>query len=273
MNRLREFLRPSKPIAPADKPVADPKPLKPVVAVDPRENLFAMLFAIPSTTDIDRRPFDIAIRSATKNCLLPETASIVVAYAAEPPYVWSNRGYCANITVIDNTAVSRCMSNSDDDRWIRIVAASPVVEGPRRWRILTEFDAILGGEIAVGISTAPAGCTMLPGGGDWLDLLTPTDFVISTSAVFPVDRNNDDGAELSVGGQSVLTGFTRSESKKSITLIEVDLLRRTMTFSFRSADQVIRVVTTSLPDRKPDTVWRPCVVLYGAVVASILPWN
>jgi hypothetical protein len=214
---------------------------------------------------MERSPFVDCATKALTNVMLPESAAIVLAYAVDIAYTWNRKPYYAPITITGNKAVSRRCEKPADDRWIRVVALQSIADGPRRWRILTEFHPPIAGFIAIGISKAETGC-LIVNGTEWSNVSTSDDFLISTVSCDAARYT----AQLFLGGRTFTTEFARRNDSRTVALVAVDPVGQTMTVTFRCADGFSRVVTVSLPDS--DDVWRPCVTISGAVTATILPW-
>jgi hypothetical protein len=219
-------------------------------APDPR-------FDLPKPYDASRPPIGVFINNALASIWLPELRRIIAEYAAEWFYIWRSQ------SIVGPSAGSWTVSvggqiisdRQPEDDWIKFAAAHTLSEGPHRWRILTEF-GLKKGRVAVGITNYPA--------AKFIDCLTAT-------VLHPSDRSNQASVQFRIGNSyGDRTGFLKSRMAVSITLIEVDLPRRTMTTIFRDSDGWPATVKVGLPYSK--TNWRPLVAVAGAVAVRILPW-
>jgi hypothetical protein len=218
---------------------------------DPRDKLFV----IPSSTTTDDRKS--VTNAALQFVLIPELLSIIAEYAAAFVYRWPpTTGLSEKHLTIANSKAISCSDTS-----VRIVAAQSLDEGPHRWRILAELNsnAIRRPSIGIGISTEPVSAS-------WHCHNRRNDFLVFSDICEKAVAWTYRGQDIRYSDSKL----TRRFGQQTITVVEVDLPARTMTISFQDERSVI----CALPVRLSANVgtWRPCVILFGAVSATILPW-
>jgi hypothetical protein len=218
---------------------------------DPRDKLFE----IPeSTAIVDRRPFYERASAELQTVLLPVLVRIVVCYAADIVYTWPD-AVDRSVSVIGN---NRVVGTNIDKKFRRIVAPQSVTDGFCRWRILIEFGPADVGSVAVGASTAAPGMVVwnTDAPDSEFDILRSMDALIRHP-----DTNGvtDDGRPFQPFPPTAHRGMA---------VVEFDPSSRTMTTSFGRNGPLL-VLTDRLADVGR---WHPCIILIGAVSATILAW-
>jgi hypothetical protein len=237
--------------------------------------------AVSSTDDADHRKQ--TVKTALASVMLPELIGIIIGYAFLRPYTWP----AVTPTSVTTTG-AEAICHGIDSRWHRLVAAQPINEGPNRWQIWTKFRICLVGYIAVGISKAPAGHTILSG-TEWKDVATADDVLVSTTDgyaaagadEFDVIRRQIDRKRLGVadariyhaGQWHVANGRLKTAERQDATWIEFDSATQTMTVRFL-AEGRFRQIDVVLPSTIPPSaaVWRPCVTFADDVSATLMHW-
>ncbi len=111
----------------------------------------------PSLFDVDGKSNEEATRcraiQTAGSSLPPELIRIIIEFAAPIQHTWSSEPVFwsekESAITVEGTTV-RC---ADSSSWYKIVSAKSVIDGPRKWKIVTEFgDNASMGLIAIGVT-------------------------------------------------------------------------------------------------------------------------
>jgi hypothetical protein len=194
-----------------------------------------------------------------------ELWAIIFEYASSRSHKWA-------ITMLEKLVVEGNKVHCGSMNWTKIVSIHSVVDGPRKWKILVEFEEKKAGWIAIGVTLSAPRNTNIASAG-W-ELGSNDDVLISTVQdariehlpflTIVYERNTPDGT---------WRWERKSKGLESVVAVELSSDNKLMRVDTEGSDAKF-VIPLQLQGRGPlDVEFRPCVVMSGCVSATIFDWS
>jgi hypothetical protein len=218
----------------------------------------------------DGRQMAAVIRSFLAAYLLPELITIIVESAASIRHAWQPT---AGVSVDRNTIVC------NDDKFYKMVSIDSIVNGPRRWRIQAEFQPNRKSVLLIGVTLDPASVDqafMEKALAEQTE--TEDDVLVSTTTVLQPSRIRTNMACICRKSRNFTILDKRQSTKpKTMAALQIDATNTLLCIDAEGNDgePIGRIILPlqTVPRGRVDVDFRLCVVVYGAVTATILPWT
>jgi hypothetical protein len=230
------------------------------------------LFAIDQKSESEDQPVKYAkcIRRTVLFRLPLVLAAKIIEFAVALRHRWSTNP-------VENPASAiaiegRKVTCSDLSSWYKIVSTTSIVNGPRRWKILVEFQKDSVAYIHIGVTLSPPKNMNLER-RDWY--IGSADHVLACPVQNIIYSRGRSHIDLFERTDSRTSDYLRAETRKCIILVEVysdnQLMRidaegnegeptRNLLLHLQLPGQAVR-----------DVDFRPCVILTGLLSATVLP--
>jgi hypothetical protein len=220
----------------------------------------------------DKSDDDFAVLQLASACLinsLPrELGSIIIGYAGRARHIWATSPVDApKAMIVDGNKV-----HWDHGYWGKIVSVQTVIDGPRKWKILVEFDENTAGWMAIGVTLSGPQNMLIH---EFLWRIGSAEHVLATTAqqgissphyIIVYERNKTEGEHKSE---------FRSLGRKSLATCSIDEGCQFMRINAQGNEgEPIRELVLPLQvSGQPniDLAFRPCIMLSGKATATIYP--